>query len=167
MGIAMRNLTCALLFSLVSLVPSAAQNKYSGPRPPQQDLPYLLHAGNLVATEASEAKEERRKDDIANIVEGAASPARTPLAEPIFLLATGKLQAEKMELYQMEVRNGRREVVVPTTGKRRKDAPRPLRLAVERLEPGLYRLEASQGLENGEYCLTPAGSQVVFCFQVY
>jgi len=58
-------------------------------------------------------------------------------------------------------------VVVPTSVKKRKDAPRPVRLSVERLEPGLYRLEASQGLDNGEYCLTPSGSQIVFCFQVY
>ena len=32
--------------------------KYKGPQPEKPDLPYLVHADNLVATEASEAKEQ-------------------------------------------------------------------------------------------------------------
>ena len=54
--------------------------KYDGPRPPQPDLPYLKHADSLVATEAAEAKEEKRKDDLLYIVEGASSSAKTPLS---------------------------------------------------------------------------------------
>lgn len=143
-----------------------AQKKYAGPRPPKPDVPYLLHASNLIETEAGEAREETRKDEIANIMRGAASPARTPLAEPIFIMESQKLSAEKIELYKVTVKNGNREVIVPT-GKRGKNAPRPLRLSVTRLEGALYRIEANQALDNGEYCLSPSGSPQVFCFQVF
>jgi hypothetical protein len=156
----------AATFCLTMIAALAAQDKYSGPRPPKPDVPFLLHASNLVETETNEAKEETRKDAIANIVKGAASPARTPLAEPIFLIATEKLAAEKLELYKMEVaKNGAREVLIPT--KKRDKGPRPLRLSMRQLAPGLYRVEANEYLDNGEYCLTPSGSQTVFCFQVY
>lgn len=138
---------------------------YKGPRPPRADVPYLLHASRLVETETAEAREDKRKDDTAYIIEGAASPARTPLAEPIFLLETQKLQADRLELYKLEVRNGRREAVF--SAKKRKDSQRPIRVSVTRLDQNLYRIEAAAGLENGEYSLTPAGSNQVFCFRVY
>jgi hypothetical protein len=152
-----------LLLPLIVLSLAAA-DKYQGPRPPKPDLPYLLHGSRLVETEATEAREEKRKDDTVYVISGASSPARTPLAEPILLLETEKLQADRLELYKLEVRNGRREAVFPA--KRRKDA-RPIRISVTRLDQNLYRLEAAVGLENGEYSLTPAASNQVFCFQVY
>jgi len=139
--------------------------KYSGPRPPKADVPFLVHADNLVQTEALEATEEARKGDTAFVVSGTSSSARTPMAEPIFLLRTEKLSAEKLQLFHLEARNGRREVVMPE--KKKKDAPKPLKLMVTRLEPNLYRIEANEGLPNGEYGLTPDGSNQVFCFQVY
>jgi hypothetical protein len=154
-----------LLLVVAAALP--AQKKYSGPRPEKADLPYLLHASNLIPTEVSEAVEEKRKDEVANVVRGAASPARTPLAEPIFLLKSEKIQPEKLELYPMTVKGGNREVAFPLNQKRAKNAPRPLRISMTRLEEGLYRLEANQWLDNGEYCLSPSGSQQVFCFQVY
>ena len=40
-------------------------------------------------------------------------------------------------------------------------------ISVSKLESGLYRLEATEALENGSYCLSPSGSQDVFCFDVY
>ena len=152
-----------LVLSLIALSLAAA-DKYQGPRPPKPDLPYLLHASRLVETEATEAREEKRKDDTVYVISGVSSPARTPLAEPIFLMETEKLQADRLELYKLEVRNGRREAVFPA--KRRKDAG-PIRISVTRLDQNLYRLEAAVGLENGEYSLTPAASNQVFCFQVY
>ena len=152
-----------LIFSLIALSLAAA-DKYQGPRPPKPDLPYLLHASRLVETEATEAREEKRKDDNVYVISGASSPARTPLAEPILLLETEKLQADRIELYKLEVRNGRREAVFPA--KRRKEA-RPIRISVTRLDQNLYRIEAAIGLENGEYSLTPPASNQVFCFQVY
>ena len=153
-----------LLFGLL-LIPVLQAQKYSGPRPPKPDVPFLVHAEKLVETEAGEAKEETRKDGMAYIVNGAAAPARTPLAEPFFLFESQKLTPEKLELWKMDSKGGRREVFFPQ--KKRKDVPRPFHITVTRLAPGLFRLEANEPLENGEYSLTPAGSNTVFCFQVY
>jgi len=143
-----------------------AQNKYTGPRPTKADVPYLLHASNLISTEVGEAKEESRKDELANVMRGASSPARTPLAEPIFLLLSDKIAPEKLELYKTTVKNGNREVTIPSNPKKRREM-RPIKLSFTKLETGLYRLEVNEELENGEYCLSPSGSMQVFCFQVY
>jgi hypothetical protein len=40
-------------------------------------------------------------------------------------------------------------------------------LRVTRLVEHLFRVEASESLENGEYALTPSGDNRVFCFEVY
>jgi hypothetical protein len=146
---------------------AAAQRKYSGPRPPQPDVPYLLHASNLVATEIAEAKEEPRRDDaIAYMVSGASSSVKTPLASPIFLYEAGKIAPEQLEIYAVDVsKSGNREVVFY---KRKKDKnPRSFRLSIAPLTSNLYRLEVVESLENGEYCLTPSGANQVFCFQVF
>ncbi|MFN7918525.1 MAG: hypothetical protein U0Q16_00420 [Bryobacteraceae bacterium] len=153
---------------LAACVLAQSKKGYSGPRPPKPDLPYLLHATELIPTEVGEAREDKRKDEVANVLSGASSTAKTPLPEPIFLLSAEKLSAEKLELYKMSVKNGGREVSVPNNPKKRgKDTARPLRLGVTRLEAGLYRVEVGEILEPGEYCLTPQGDNRVFCFQVY
>lgn len=151
---------------LLGALLGAFQRDYSGPVPPKPDVPYLLHADNLVETEVSEARESKRSRDQVYTVPGATSPARTPLAEPIFLLRTEKLAANDLELYRLETRGGNREIVFPQNKKR---APRPFRLVVTRLADKLYRIEVSEnlGLENGEYSLTPRGSNQVFLFTVY
>lgn len=146
---------------------AVAQRKYTGPRPPKPDIPYLMHAENLVPTEIGEASEERRKDEIANTVRGTSSPAKTPLAEPIFLLQSERLQPEKLELYAMDIKNGNREVAIPNNPKKSKNARRPLRLSMTKLDSNLYKVEANQWLDNGQYCLSPSGSNQVFCFEVY
>ncbi|MCZ2073414.1 MAG: hypothetical protein HUU41_19910 [Bryobacteraceae bacterium] len=140
------------------------QSKYSGPRPPKPDVPYLLHAENLVPTETAEAKEESRRNNTTYTVPGAASPARTPLAEPIFLFQSQSISPEKLQLYQLEVKDGNREIEFPEN---RNKAPRPYPLSITRLAQGLYRVEASATLENGQYVLTPTGSNIVFLFEVY
>jgi hypothetical protein len=139
---------------------------YNGPRPPSPDLPYLVHADNLVATEAAEAAQESKKDDTVYSISGTSSPARTPLAEPIFLLQSETLVPEKLELYKLEVKNGRREITMPARGKRGK-GPRAFHLSVTKLEGKLYRVEASEPLEDGQYSLSPNDSNKVFCFEVY
>jgi len=139
--------------------------KYSGPRPPKPDIPYLVHADNLIETEVAEANEEDRRNEVAAWVSGASSPVRTPLAEPIFLIEAGKIAPEKFELFRFEVRSGRRQVTIPKRGAR--GGTKPLRLVVTQLEPKLYRLEVNEFLENGEYSLSPSGSNQAFCFQVY
>jgi hypothetical protein len=139
--------------------------KYSGPVPPKPDLPFLKHASNLVPTEPGEAKQETRKDDTLFWIAGASASARTPLAEPIFLLQSEKLAPEKLRLYRLEVKNGRREIALPN--KPKKDSPRPLHLSYTRLAPNLFQIEANDTLENGEYSLSPEDSNAVFAFQVY
>jgi hypothetical protein len=118
-----------------------------------------------VETEAAEASEENRKDWTVYVIAGAASPARTPMAEPIFLLKSENIAPEKLELYRLELKRGSRQIAF--SQKKKKKNPRPLRLSISRLADDLYRLEANEPLENGEYSLTPAGSNQVFCFQVY
>jgi len=167
MGRILRFSVLAALAATSFVVVAQTPKKYTGPRPPKADIPYLVHASELVSTEVGEAKEDTRKDEMAATVSGAASPVRTPMAEPIFLIATEKLNAEKIELYRMNVKGSAREVVIPTNPKKIKPEMRPVRLSYNRLEPGLYKIEAGQILENGEYCLSPSGSSQVFCFQVY
>ena len=153
-----------LILLLLGAVAGSAQ-KYSGPRPPKPDVVYLVHADNLVPLEVAEAKQETKKDEVTYTVAGASSPARTPLAEPVFLMQSDKIQADHLELYRMEVKNGRREVSMSKA--RRRGGPRPLRLSVSKLDGNLYRVEASEVLENGEYSLSPNDSNSVFCFEVY
>lgn len=150
---------------LLCAAAALAQRDYSGPRPPKPDVPYLMHADNLVETEVAEAREDQRKNESANTVSGAASSVRTPLAEPIFLFLSDKIAPESIELYRLDVKGGRRQVVF---SKRRKDS-HPLRLMVTRLTGKLFRIEVNEGmgLENGEYALSPSGSNQVFCFAVY
>jgi hypothetical protein len=153
-----------LILFLLGAAAGSAQ-KYTGPRPPKPDVVYLVHADNLVPLEVAEAKQESKKDEVTYTVAGASSPARTPLAEPIFLMQSDKIQADHLELYRMEVKNGRREVSVSKA--RRRGGPRPLRLSVSKLDGNLYRVVASEVLENGEYSLSPNDSNAVFCFEVY
>jgi hypothetical protein len=42
-----------------------------------------------------------------------------------------------------------------------------IRLNVTRLEENLYKIEVDEILENGEYSLSPADSNQVFCFQIF
>jgi hypothetical protein len=158
----MIRLAGAVLFLFVS---SGFGAEYDGPRPPKPDVPYLLHAGKLVETEAVEAKEEPgKKDDVTYAIDGASSPAKTPLAEPVFIFESDKISPERLELYRLEVRNGRREI---TINQKRRKGPRQYRVLVTRLSDRLYRVEASQSLEEGEYSLSPSDSNRAFCFQVY
>ena len=138
--------------------------KYSGPRPAKPDIPYLVHADNLVDTEVAEAKEEKKKDDITYVVTGASSPAKTPLAGPVFIFEAEKLSADKIQLYKFEVKNGRREVWFSHKGK---PSSRPRLLNVTSLGGNLYKIEVDESLENGEYGLTPEDSNQVFCFKVF
>src|SRR5689334_16953153 len=81
--------------------------KYDGPKPEKEDLPYILQAENLIPTEAGTAKEQKgKKDELTYTVSGAASKARTPLASPIFLIKTKEIVPEKLSLYRLEVKNG-------------------------------------------------------------
>lgn len=138
---------------------------YNGPRPPKSDIPYLLHGSALVPTEVVEAKEEgTKKDETTYVIDGAASSARTPLAEPIFLFESDKINPERLELYRLEVKGGRREI---TISQKRRKGPRQYRINVTRIAERLYRVEAAISLDDGQYSLSPADSNRAFCFEVY
>ena len=156
-------LCCAAGFVTQAL--QAQSTRYDGPRPPKPDIPYLLHASNLIETETLQAKEEDRKKDHVASVPGKSSPVLTPLAEPIFLFDSSKVIPEKLKLYKMDqTKDGRREVVFPDNPKK---APRPYNLTIKKLSGNLYRVEIDEQLENGEYCLSPEGASTVHCFEVY
>jgi len=159
--------TSLLLGLLLVSAGFAQREKYAGPTPPKPDIPYLMHADNLIEIEVAQASEEKRKNDTVYRVAGAGSPVRTPLAEPVFLLQSEKITPDSLELYRMEVKGGSREAVF--SDKRRRGGPRAYRLIYTRLADKLYRLEVSEnlGLENGQYSLTPRESNAVFCFEVY
>jgi len=138
--------------------------KYTGPQPEKPDLVYLVHADNLVATEAGEAKEEKRKDDVVAVVAGATSSAATPLASPIFLIRADKINPDSLEIYKLESKNGQREVVL---SHKKKPIAKPVICSVTKVGDDLYKLEVNQELPNGEYSITPRESNLVFCFRVY
>ena len=154
-----------LLAAAVAFAASAQKSggvAYSGPTPPQPDLPYLKHASNLLATEAVDVQEEKKKDAITYVIAGASSSVRTPLAAPIFLLQSDKIAPGKLGLYKLESKNGRREIVA---------SPRKpleaIRIVVTHLRGNLYKIEVDDGLEPGEYSLSPEGTNRAFCFQVF
>ncbi len=155
--------TVCLLLLIAAVL--CADEKYNGPTPPKQDLPYLLHANLLTETEITQAKEERRKNETTYVIAGPSSPARTPLAEPTFIIDARKIAADQIELYPLEVKNGNREVSLSTKG--HKGSAQPLHLMVTRLSDHLYKIETAESLENGEYALTPTSDNRVFCFEVY
>lgn len=155
------------LLSLFALLGASlmAADTYSGPKPPKVDVPFLVHADNLVETEGADAREETRKGEVTYTIAGASSPARTPLSEPIFIIQTKQLVADRIELYKLDVKNGQREITM--TQKRKKNGARPIHVMVTRLGDQLYRIEADERLEEGEYSLSPNDSNRVFCFEVY
>lgn len=158
----------ALLLTAVLLVgPLAAQStarRKSGlPDPPKKDVPYLIHADILLETATTEAKEETRKDERLYAVPGEASGVKTPLAGPEFLFLSEKFPPEKLQLYRLESKSGRREVVVT---RKKKAVARPIRLSVFRIHENLYKIRVDESLRSGEYSLYPEGSNAVFCFTV-
>jgi hypothetical protein len=139
-------------------------DKYTGPVPPKKDVPYLLHADNLVETEIANASQTSNKNDVVFAVAGETSPARTPLAEPIFLFAADRLTPESLGLYQFDVTGGKRQISI---GRKKGKGARVFHTSVRNLAPGLFRIEAAEYLENGEYSLSPEGENIAFCFTVY
>jgi len=159
------NVKINLLACLAFAMGLSGQEAYKGPVPEKADLPFIRHANKLIATDAGEAKEESGKNDTVYNVAGAAAVAKTPLTEPAFIIKVDKLNVQQMQLYKMELKGGQRVLNIPQKVKR--NGPRAIRLSLEPLNSGLYKLEVQEPLENGEYCLSPGGSNAVFCFAVY
>ncbi len=152
-----------IAFALAFTVCGFAAEKYSGPVPPMPDIPYLLHASSLVETEIANAREGKKNDTY--IIAGASSSARTPLAEPIFIIDARQIQPETFELYRMDVKGGNREVSLNKS--RGRGGSHALHLAVKPLGGHLYRVEVDEALDNGEYALSPSGDNRAFCFEIY
>ena len=159
----MPRLIPTLLLSLTLTL--AAAEKYDGPRPDKSDIPYLKHAAKLIPLETGEMKEEpTKKDETTLAMSGAANPTRTPLAEPIFLFNTDRLDPMRLELYKIENKNGRREIKFKKKGS---GGPRPFKIMINPLGGKLYRIDVNETLENGQYCFSPSGDNRVFCFEVF
>lgn len=135
------------------------------PTPPEDDLPFLIHATNLVPTVRAEAHQEETKKELFYWVAGERSGATTPLAFPEFLFKSVEIEPEALALYRFEIVDGRREVLF---SKKNKVLARPynLTLSIEDRDQRVARIRVSQTLRAGEYCLTPDGSNSVFCFTV-
>ncbi len=159
-----RVVACTFLaFALVAAL--HAQSRYDGPRPEKADLPYMLHARNLVETEPGEAVMSTDKRFTVYTVAGATSSARTPVPEPIFLFKSERINADRLSLYKMTVERGSRVIRFPE--RPGKNTPKPVFLMVTPLEKGLFKVEVNEPIEDGEYCLTPDGENTVFCFTTY
>jgi len=156
-----------LLTGVVAPLAAQSAKKYSGPRPEKADIPCLLHATRLIELEKSAAGETKTKDGTLYSVPGAASPVKTPVPEPILLFKSDKIDPNRLVLYRMTPRGGSRTLLIPEGGRRRKEGPKPVFMLVTMLEPGLFRIEVNEPLEDGEYCLSPEGSNDVFCFSEY
>jgi hypothetical protein len=157
--------TRTLCLLLLSVTWVSCDEKYNGPIPPKPDLPYLLQAKKLIDIEIGKAREEHRKDETVYVISGPASSARTPLPEPIFIIDARQLEPQQIQLYRLEVKDGNREASLP--GKAGKGSAQPLHLRITPIGERLYKIEASEMLEEGEYALTPVGDNRVFCFEVY
>jgi hypothetical protein len=154
---------CKIALAFLIVGGLSAADKYSGPVPPKPDIPYLLHASTLVETEVADARQGKKNDEFT--ISGASSPARTPLAEPIFIIDARQIQPETFELYRLDVKGGNREVSL--SGNRRRGGSRALHLAVKPLGGHLYRVEADEALDNGEYALSPSNDNRAYCFEIY
>jgi hypothetical protein len=135
---------------------------YSGPPPAKADVPYLLHAGNLVQTEITEAKETKSGDTSVFSLPGANSPVKTPLASPILIILASKILPDQLQVFALASHEGRREITFS-----RRNPPQTYTLTVKPLKGNQYRLEVNESLPVGEYALTPTGSNQAFCFAVF
>jgi hypothetical protein len=156
---------CKIVFAFVIAGLLAAAEKYNGPVPPKPDIPYLVHGSNLIETEVTQAREENHKNDTNFVISGASSPARTPLAEPVFIIDSRQVSPQSFELYRLDVKGGNREVSMNSS--RRRGGSRALHLAVKPLSGRLYRVDVDEPLENGEYALSSNGDNRAFCFEIY
>ena len=156
-------LSCVALFVLS--LSAFAQEPYKGPVPDKSDLPFIRHANKLIPTDVGQAKDESAKGDTIYSVAGTAATAKTPLTEPSFIVKVEKMNIQQMQLYKMDTKGGQRQLYL--SAKPKKNGPRPIRISLDPLSTGLYKLEVQEPLENGEYCLSPGGTNAVYCFAVY
>jgi hypothetical protein len=153
---------------LLAAAMALTQDKASEPKPPKTDLPCLLQASKLIATEPQVVNRSGPKSDETISVSGVTSPARTPLPEPIFLFSPGEIKAGDFELIRFQVANGHRQWKKGEQTTPDNDEPEePLRLTLRPVGEGVVRIEAAVMLNPGEYALIPRGKNTAFCFTVF
>ena len=162
----MRSFTISVcLLAAIAATGAFCATQYEGPVPEKPDIPFLKHASKLIPLETGMMKEESvKKDESVMVMNGANSPTRTPLAEPIFLFVSERLDPMRLELYKIETKNGRREIKFKKKGP---NGPRPYKIMVNPLGGKLFRIDVNETLDNGQYCFSPTGGDQVFCFEVY
>ena len=156
----------SLLLAAMAGFPSLAEetNKLGLPNPEKPDVPYLIHASSLIETEQSEATEEKRKNEMLYAVPGANSGVQTPLASPEMLFRSENIDPRDLAFFRFASKNGRRELLYQ---KKKKILAEPIRISLYPVDEGLVKIRVDDSLQAGEYCLTPSGSNVVFCFAVF
>jgi hypothetical protein len=90
--------------------------------------------------------------------------ARTPLASPTLVIEAAGINAEKLQLFRLDVKNGHREIRFRYKAK---SGAIPLRAEISRLPERLYQIDVIDSLAAGEYALSPDGTNDVFCFEVF
>ena len=154
----MRLAWLACLLGSMGMAPAA-----SGPVPAKPDLPYLLHADDLISTEVTEARQSEQKDGTLYTIAGANSPVKTPLASPAFLIRSDKITADKVQLFALQIHGRQREIMFY----KKKKNPVPFTFTVKSMGDNVYRLEVNESLPAGEYSISPADSNQAFCFAVF
>jgi hypothetical protein len=149
------------ILPLFVLALAAQGPKYTGPLPSKADRPYIKHVNNLVETEAVEFKEAKTASDIIYTTPGESSPAKTPLALPVFLIKAEKLSPERLQMYRLEAKQGHREMTL--SGRK----ATVIHVTVTRsTADGLFRLDVADDLESGQYVLSLEGTNRGFCFEI-
>jgi len=153
-----------LLAAALIALPAAAQQRYTGGPPPKKDVPFLVQADNLIETESAKATAQTKKNDTIYTMSGDKSTARTPLASPMLVIDSDALDATKLQLFRLEVKNGHREI---TFKKKGKGGAMPLNIEVSKVRGNLFQIRVLDSLDPGEYSLSPDGSNAAFCFEVF
>jgi hypothetical protein len=83
-----------------------AADKYDGPRPPKKDILYLAHADNLIPTDALDATEDRKKDDVIASVPWHFVDGPYAAVGADFHHRDRQTSARGLELYKLDVKNG-------------------------------------------------------------
>ncbi|HVW07329.1 MAG TPA: hypothetical protein VHC90_02035 [Bryobacteraceae bacterium] len=154
----------ALLTAALIILPAAAQQRYTGGPPPKKNIPFIVQADNLIETEPVKAAEQTKKDDTIYTIPGDKSTSRTPLASPMLVIDTDSLDATRLQLFRLEVKNGHREIAFKKKGK---GGAIPLNIDVSKVRGALFQIRVLDSLDPGEYSLSPDGSNDAFCFEVF
>ena len=139
-------------------------NKLGLPNPGKQDVPYLIHGGEIRELEPVEAMEEESKNQLRYWIPGSGASVRTPLAAPDFLFDSQLIDPRNLKLYRFEVVKGQRDLIYR---KKKKVVAEPYFLHLEGVEGRVVRIRINASLPPGEYGFTPNRSNAVFPFAVF